>query len=794
MSIVKDSARALKLLTERGWAFEIRVIRQDGKVHSQIFHSVSEASQAIAQIEAEHQPKGVYVTLNRIGSIPDEGSTKDEHIAKRRWLPIDIDPKTKNAQSGISSTAYEKKKAKTVANKIRSHLSKLGWPEPIYADSGNGYRLWYRIDLPNDQAAKQLLRNCLQALDTQFTNGNAKVDTSMWNASRIDKVAGTWARKGPTTKSRPHRKSKLLKVPSTRKVVSLKKLKGLANKAPKSASPVFNSNGKANGKRLDVDKWLTDSGIAYTKEVKASGDVYYHLEICPTDPSHDNPGGKDCSVIQRANGQMAYSCFHDRCDGKGWQDVKKALGPPESQHYIGSATVVTVSVDTVDVRTKDDSWEPLPLEVFPAPLRAFIEHGSTTLNVDPSYLALPILACCSSSIGNSRRIRLNSDWSEPAILWTVLVANSGTLKSPAYDLALAPTQEREDQLYNEYLNAYAEWEIRQKTNKDAKKPKEKRVVVVDTSIERLAGILEANQRGVLLHRDELAGWFKSFRRYRPDSSDLPNWLSIHRGERITIDRQTDLRHIHIANSFVAITGTVQPGTLRRLLNVELYEAGLVQRLTLAMPPERKKKWQKKGIPKHVKQDYYKVINKLHDLTFITTPQPIPLSRGAEKKWAQFYTQHADGTFKADDTLKSLYGKLEGIAARFALIFHLVEETTKPKPTKPKKLAPISAKAMQAGIKLARWFLHENRRIYQYLHVTSSNGNGNGTVSDSQHLLELLARNEGEMRVRDIQNCSSRFSKVQDVKTVVEELEKNGKVTTHKGKRKDQIMVRLVAEL
>jgi hypothetical protein len=74
-------------------------------------------------------------------------------------------------------------------------------------------------------------------------------------------------------------------------------------------------------------------------------------------------------------------------------------------------------------------------EVEPA-VAAFVEQGAKALGRDPAYTALPTLAAIAGTIGNTRAIRLKRTWEEPAVVWTVTVGDSGTLKSPAYAMAV----------------------------------------------------------------------------------------------------------------------------------------------------------------------------------------------------------------------------------------------------------------------------------------------------------------------------------------------------------------------
>ena len=75
---------------------------------------------------------------------------------------------------------------------------------------------------------------------------------------------------------------------------------------------------------------------------------------------------------------------------------------------------------------------------FPDAIRGFVGVGASALGCDQSYIGVPLLAVLASAIGNTRRIRLKDTWTEPAVVWTAIVGDSGTVKSPALELAVLP--------------------------------------------------------------------------------------------------------------------------------------------------------------------------------------------------------------------------------------------------------------------------------------------------------------------------------------------------------------------
>jgi hypothetical protein len=163
----------------------------------------------------------VYVTLNPVEPVLiaraqnkvkryPKATTSDADIARRRWLPLDFDPVR---PADVSATDEEKKAALWRAREVRDYLVEQSWPGPVVGDSGNGAHLLYRVDLPNDRESLELVKGILEALALKFSDRTVEVDTTTCNAARIWKLYGTTARKGDDTGDRPHRRSRLLKVP-----------------------------------------------------------------------------------------------------------------------------------------------------------------------------------------------------------------------------------------------------------------------------------------------------------------------------------------------------------------------------------------------------------------------------------------------------------------------------------------------------------------------------------------------------------------------------------------------------
>ena len=207
----------LELLRTPDSIVELRVLNTKRGIVSGYFDDLTKMVQEAMRWNGK---ASVYATLNPVNpallarsrnrlSEFARHTTSDADILDRRWLPIDLDPLR---PAGISATAVQHQLALERAQQVRQWLKDRSWPDPIVADSGNGAHLLCRIDLPNDDESKNLIGQCLKALDFRYSDDLVKIDCSTFNASRIWKVYGTMACKGDSTPDRPHRLAKLLEV------------------------------------------------------------------------------------------------------------------------------------------------------------------------------------------------------------------------------------------------------------------------------------------------------------------------------------------------------------------------------------------------------------------------------------------------------------------------------------------------------------------------------------------------------------------------------------------------------
>lgn len=245
-------------------------------------------------------------------------TTNDKDIIGRNFILVDLDPKR---TTGVGSSDKELYDARVKAANVYKFLLDNGFNEPIVAMSGNGYHIMIPCAFPNTEEVNNTIKRFLNALSMLFSDDNVEVDTVNFNAARICKLYGTVAKKGYNSDDRPHRLSKIVKVPDVIKNIERQYIEKIANLYPEDIKPSVDNNWGR--ERFDVVSFLHKHNINY-KEYKTTGGTKYVLESCVFDSNHK---GKDAAIFQRDNGALAYHCFHNSCSQYTWKDVRLKFEP-----------------------------------------------------------------------------------------------------------------------------------------------------------------------------------------------------------------------------------------------------------------------------------------------------------------------------------------------------------------------------------------------------------------------------------------------------------------------------------
>lgn len=281
--------------------------------------------------------KGIYIVANgvapallaraanRLKPAGKGDATQDGDIPRRRWLPVDCDPRR---PAGISASDAEHNAALERAREIADHLQARGWPEPIAADSGNGAHLLYRVDLPTDDAG--IIERCLRALAGRYDDGAVTVDTTVHNPARIWKLYGTMACKGDNTQDRPWRMSRIIRQPDLLQTVPDELLQALADEARDAAAESPRPAPRAMDAAYDVAAFIGRHGLDADGPAEWNGRQgrgrRWTLRTSPLCDHHDGAA----HIEQHSSGAVTAGCHHASCSWT-WQDLRERHEPREER-------------------------------------------------------------------------------------------------------------------------------------------------------------------------------------------------------------------------------------------------------------------------------------------------------------------------------------------------------------------------------------------------------------------------------------------------------------------------------
>jgi hypothetical protein len=75
-----------------------------------------------------------------------------------------------------------------------------------------------------------------------------------------------------------------------------------------------------------------------------------------------------------------------------------------------------------------------PLDIFSDRIRGWVKRSAHGAGGAADHVAVPLLGIASGLIGTARRVRASKSWSEPCAIWTAIVGNSGTGKTPGMEV------------------------------------------------------------------------------------------------------------------------------------------------------------------------------------------------------------------------------------------------------------------------------------------------------------------------------------------------------------------------
>ncbi|MCF6196001.1 MAG: DUF3987 domain-containing protein, partial [Emcibacter sp.] len=436
---------------------------------------------------------------------------------------------------------------------------------------------------------------------------------------------------------------------------------------------------------------------------------------------------------------------------KGW-DVADAIEEGWRQDHIQAFLneAIPVNLDFQDIPPQNsandnEGWPepdlsilatdvpppPFPVGIFSPLLTDWLLKTAEGRAAPVDYVAGTLLSSAASLIGNTRKVSPWQDWSEPCILWIALVGSPSSGKSPAMDPVLDQVKKLEaDDIpdYEEMLRQHeadkleaginrANWEQNVKIAQEEgypipimpedalepDPPQRPRLIIRDATTEALSHALQGQPKGLLMHRDELAGWFASFDRYSGGKGgDRAYFLECFGGKAFTQDRvKNGATPITIPHLSVSVIGSIQPDRLQSCL-MKGDDDGLSSRFLYIYPQPVKRRRPRQMANKDTIE---RTMRKLHSLKVDMGEDYNPVQRviSLSSEATDYFEIWWQDQGEACPTGKSggWHGKMGGVALRLSLILTYLEWASGYNPLEPYE---ITLDTVQKAIQLIDHYL------------------------------------------------------------------------------------------
>jgi hypothetical protein len=367
-------------------------------------------------------------------------------------------------------------------------------------------------------------------------------------------------------------------------------------------------------------------------------------------------------------------------------------------------------------RLLGDEWAtPLfPNTFLPGPLGEFAASQAFDLQVPLDYIGIPLLIAAATAIGKEFRIapKAHAGWTERACLWGGIVGYVGDGKTPSFNAALGPIWALQAKFRDEFQEVLKAWQTKVRLAKiinkqwerdvanavkkglptpelpaaaaSPQKPVPRQLVTNDVTQEKLAELMHHNPRGIMLYRDELSGWFRSFNQYRP-GSDEQFYLQCHAGGQWHQQRKSGGDYT-IPDLYLSICGGFQPDVVAEVLARRPGKAdiGMAARFSLLVWPDHMpRQWVDNSPDRELRAQVASLFSRLlsKDPEGFVGPRPegashfppLHFTPEAQEVFRDWYTAHhqAQGEIDPDSPLRGHFAKYDGLFAQLALIHHLL---------------------------------------------------------------------------------------------------------------------------
>jgi len=316
-----------------------------------------------------------------------------------------------------------------------------------------------------------------------------------------------------------------------------------------------------------------------------------------------------------------------------------------------------------------------PINAFSEEMQKIIYHYSEAKGYPSEFFITAFLGAASTALG--RAVTLNTgNYTAIASVWCIILGKRGQVKSEPLTDAFKPIKNYQFQVNEHYKTQKEELEEYKANNPKVKVndlPNAKKIVLSDTTPEKLVITLSENPKGCGIVYDELAGFVGRFNRYN-SGADEQMYLSLFNGDTILRDRIGHGASAYAKHSYLTIIGTTQPSVLRDVFFTKT-GSGFFDRWLITQPENIVKQYPNQfGINPVEEAKYANIINRLLGLEFeesnFNLMSYTPQSYAITHKY-QCDIIDIENSTDSDD-LRGILAKIEIYIHKFALLLQALE--------------------------------------------------------------------------------------------------------------------------
>lgn len=388
-----------------------------------------------------------------------------------------------------------------------------------------------------------------------------------------------------------------------------------------------------------------------------------------------------------------------------------------------------------------------PVDVLSPFWARWVPATARGANASADHVALSLLSTAASLIGSIRRVAPSAAWSEPCVLWTVLVGPPSSGKTPAMNAALRLIRALDTALAVAHTTALRQYKAdfaaaqyrwpsavlaarRHDGTPPAKPvydaPRRRQLLASDARIEAMADVLRGTPRGTLLTRDTGNGWLNDFTHNAKDDGAHTFWQSAWSGTDWTWRHKSETA-VHIASPAVSILGTLRPEQIAAVL---ADGDDLTSRFLFAWP-EPPPFQPLAAVPQTISDDALQALARLRDIS--GAPREVPLATDALASFDEFRREYHAEAAHLDGWEAAWWSKGTGVVLRLAGVLGFLDWATRPAATA--EPAQVSAWSIQCAADLWWGYLWPHARA-----VGRRNGGGDRS-RDARRMLQWLRREE-----------------------------------------------------